>query len=293
MPQTISLNKKKKLSGESPPGELFSKSSSVETLRQENEVLHQKLIALRSQTLTEQKQSEIEKKRFFSEVEERMEQVRSLASVLVLAEQKERGRISRILQDDLRQLLYSLLIQLEVLNLQFPTRGSLALIKRLNKTIQGIDQAIDLTRTLAIEVDPPRLKLEGLAEALQWLLMYLEEVYNFNIDLSVQANFRLYNENVQALLLQIVHELLLNVISPTNSHQVYINLRQEGGAVMIQIRGTDIGFDLERKRGKQREQVDASLCKIKNWLELLGGRMEIDSAPGQETRMTIIAPIMM
>ncbi|MCI0526592.1 MAG: hypothetical protein L0Y56_03950 [Nitrospira sp.] len=154
------MSRRKESFKESPREELSSQRPSLESLQGENETLHRELTLLRGQTLTPQKQSEAEKKRFFNEVEECVEQIRSLVSVLILTEQQERSRVSHLLHDDLRRLFYSLLIRLEMVNLQFPTHRSLVSAAQLNKIIQEIDQAINLMWILAVESDLSGLKSE-------------------------------------------------------------------------------------------------------------------------------------
>jgi PAS domain S-box-containing protein len=241
--------------------------------------------------LRPQRQLEKEQAWFYTKLQEQVEHTRRLASALTLAEQQDRSRISRILYDDLQQLLFGLLIRLELLDFRFAAHETPEFQKQFEQVIRGISQVIDTTRTLVVELAPPVLESEGLEEALHWLIGHMEEIYHLKIYLSIQAQPQLHNSNIQILLLRVVRELLMNVIQHSGAHQVQLTLSRRENELIIEIKDEGQGFDARQVRNRQKRRKDSGLFKIESWLDLIGGHLEIDAAPGQGARMTVAAPL--
>jgi PAS domain S-box-containing protein len=224
------------------------------------------------------------------QVQKRTEQVRSLTSALTLAEQRERTRISQVLHDDLQQLLYSLLMRLNILQVQLVAEGMAEPLAEISQMTQIADRATQVARTLVIELNPPVLEVEGLGEALHWLKSHMQETYGLRVHLSVQDQGYMRNRDTRALVLQMVRELLSNVINHAGADQAYVTLRQEEGALLIQIKDEGQGFDLEQVRVRHQDSSAFGLFSIQDRLALIGGRLEMDSIIGQGTQMTLIIP---
>jgi signal transduction histidine kinase len=222
-------------------------------------------------------------------VEQRTEQVRSLASVLTLAEQQERSRISQILHDELQQLLYSLELRL---NLQVPTVESATLKEQLEKMIQTVDQAIRVTRTLVVELNPPVLQSAQVNEALWWVISYMKEGYDLHVDFSAQEEYQLSDQDVRALLIRMVRELLFNVVKHAGTHEAQVKLWREDQLLLICVEDRGYGFDLQSFRDNTGKSASGfGLSRMDERLNLIGGRLEIESAPGQGSRITIMIPV--
>lgn len=257
--------------------------------------------------ITERKQVEAERERLLQElqaeraqlkaltetleaqVEGRTEQVRALGAALTLAEQQERSRISQVLHDDLQQLLYGLLMRLNILNRDIPASDLPVLAEQIDPMTQAVDQAINITRNLVSDLNPPLVKMEDMGEALEWLAMRTEAMYQLKVQLSVQERFKVSIE-AQTLLLQMVRELLFNAVKHAKASQVSVGLRQESHAVIVQVADDGQGFDVTAFQTEQR-QDGFGLFNIQERLALIGGRLEIDSFPGQGTRIAITIPV--
>jgi two-component system, chemotaxis family, CheB/CheR fusion protein len=221
------------------------------------------------------------------QVAERTRQIRALGSALSLAEQQERSRISRILHDDLQQILYGLLIRLNLLKAD--TQGPAA-TAQIEEITAKVNQAIDITRALVVELNPPLLQAGGVVKALEWPIIHLEEIYHLEVHLFAPEEYYISRDE-QSFLLQIVRELFFNIAKHASATQVKIEVGRQGEAIIIRIEDNGIGFDPEEVRSRQQKRGGFGLFNIEERLALIGGRLEIDTASGQGTRMTIIAPV--
>jgi signal transduction histidine kinase len=92
------------------------------------------------------------------------------------------------------------------------------------------------------------------------------------------------------LLYRAVRELLLNVVKHAQAHQVEISVGRVGDQIRILVGDDGVGFDVS-----QADQLAPTggfgLFSIQEGLGHIGGRLEIDSAPGKGTRALLIAPL--
>src|SRR5690606_23847317 len=98
-------------------------------------------------------------------VDERTAQVRSLASDLTLAEQRERRALSQVLHDDLQQALYGVQLKLKVARAKADPAGAAAAHFEAAEAL--LSGAVETTRRLTIDLSPVVLQGAGLDEALR------------------------------------------------------------------------------------------------------------------------------
>jgi PAS domain S-box-containing protein len=244
--------------------------------------------------ITERKQAEIKLKEMNETLEERVEertwQVRTLASALTLAEQRERHRIAQILHDDLQQLLYGLQLRVEILD----NDAAAGKVSRVASNLEGmnrlISRAIQTARTLTIDLSPPVLQGEGLEAALAWLGNQMKELHDLEVRIESPKPCLVPEKDLRVLLYQLVRELLFNVIKHAGVNQATIICRRQDDQIMIMVEDKGKGFDLEAAHQRFREEGHFGLFSIRERLMLLGGNLEIETSPGQGTRVVITTP---
>jgi signal transduction histidine kinase len=215
-------------------------------------------------------------------------QLQALASELTLAEQRERRRLAEILHDCLQQLLYA-----ARLNLGAVRRG--ALDAEVCETVERIDgllgEAIAESRSLTMELSPPVLYVGALEGALEWLARHMEKTCGLAVEVQADPQANLDGEDVRILLFHSIRELLFNVVKHAGTDHARVRVGAcPGGRVRVEVADDGAGFDPERPRRDETQAGGFGLFSIRERLELLGGAMEVDSAPGKGTRITILTP---
>lgn len=224
------------------------------------------------------------------QVEERTAQVRSLASLLTLAEQEERRRLAQILHDDLQQCLYG--IQMKLLFIGDSVAASIQpdLSTHTQEAYGWLEDAIKTVRQLTIDLSPPVLQGEGLVDALAWLANNLQRVYNFTAVLDAENSFSDMDEDIRVLLFQIVRELLFNVIKHAGTDYATVTIREDTtDHLMIIVEDAGCGFDVELAEASH--DGGFGLFSVRERLGLFGGQMLITSVPNQGTRIILLIPI--
>lgn len=223
------------------------------------------------------------------QVEERTAQVRTLASLLTLAEQEERRRLAQILHDDLQQRLYGIQMKLLFINDSVAASIQPDLVTHTQEAYHWIDDAIRIVRQLTVDLSPPVLQGEGLVDALAWLANNLQKVYNFTAVLDAENSFSDMDEDIRVLLFQIVRELLFNVIKHAGTDYATVTLREDAADhLMIIVEDAGCGFDVEL--AEATHDGGFGLFSVRERLGLFGGQMLIASVPNQGTQIILLIP---
>jgi signal transduction histidine kinase len=217
----------------------------------------------------------------------RAAQLQRLASELTLAEHRERRRLAQFLHDHMQQLLYAARLNLDALRRRLQDESLRDMAERIDELLnQSLVESRSLTAQLSLSV----LHEAGLVAAFQWLAHYMEQ--NFRLTVHVESNLRAEpdSEDVRVLLFQSVRELLFNVAkhARVNSACVKITTAANGD---IEVVVADEGTGFEPAEPKPEKTAPGlGLFSIRERLELLGGSLRVEAAPGQGARVTVSAP---
>ena len=198
------------------------------------------------------------------------------------------------MHDDLQQQLYSVQMQLAFLRGSLEAPGALkarSAPEEVDELEQMVQDAIETTRRLSVDLSPPILHEEGLAEGLAWIAARMSEQYRLDVDLQADGSFHLADHGRRVLLFQVVRELLFNAVKHAQVSRVKVFLQQEGQAYRIDVVDEGVGFDPEQLFHDAALPAGQGLVNARERLRLTGGRMEVESAPGMGTRVSIFTPM--
>ncbi|HFE65401.1 MAG TPA: PAS domain-containing sensor histidine kinase [Caldithrix sp.] len=213
------------------------------------------------------------------------QQLRSLASELTLAEERERHRIATQLHDRIGQGLAGIKMQLEIVAYN---SGSEYGSDQLRHILNQLAALIRETRTLTFEVSPPVLYELGLKAALEWLCEKFEEKHSIEIRYRLQNLPREPETELNVFIFSAARELLLNVIKHAKAHKVRVTLEQEGDRIFLKIKDDGQGLKIPEPHSAPE---GFGLFSIRERLNYLGGKFSIRSAPGQGTDIALSIPL--
>jgi CheY-like chemotaxis protein len=213
-----------------------------------------------------------------------------LASELTLAEQHAREQLAKTLHDGLQQLLVSAAMNLDRLMQQSEYAG-VGTEDPLPEVKGQLAEAIDAARSLSYELFPPVLQRSGLPAALAWLADWTRKKYGLEVELHADPNANSGRKDIRTLLLESVRELLFNAVKHARVNRVTVDLaRDPNDMLRITVSDHGLGFDPALIERAQTDQIGWGLLSIRERLTLLGGRFEIESAPGRGARFLLTAP---
>ena len=227
----------------------------------------------------------------FNDITERVHderEVRAAASNLTSSEQAERTRIARILHDDLQQNIFAVKMQLSMLRdtlgrNEEPSRVDLAQLD------QWLAEAIATTRQLSVDLSPPILQGEGLAEAVIWLGAQMKEQYGLDVTVHANRVHAVFDEDVRLVVFQTVRELLFNVVKHSETTHATVTFEPMHDEVSITVSDNGKGFEAEKVMENWKSRH--GLLRMRDRLFLLGCNLKINSLPKDGTRITIEAPV--
>ncbi|MEN6403792.1 MAG: PAS domain S-box protein [Armatimonadia bacterium] len=213
--------------------------------------------------------------------------LRSLALQLSLAEEQERHRISDAIHDDIVQDLAFTKMQLAMLGKK-PLRAEVAPV--VQELYDGVVDVIQRLRTLSFELSPSVLYRLGLAAAAEWLTERVVERSRFKAHVEAHLGDAEIPQELQVTAYQCLRELLTNAAKHSKAKKVLVSLDAQNGTLMIEVRDDGIGFDPQQVR-PPNAGGGYGLFSLQERLTHLGGRLIIESAPGEGARFLLIVPL--
>ncbi|MAU01936.1 MAG: two-component sensor histidine kinase [Anaerolineaceae bacterium] len=205
------------------------------------------------------------------------------AQVEELATMRERNRVAREIHDNLGHYLTVVNVQIEaaktVMNSQ-PDKAQDALDKAQNLTQEGLAA---VRRSVSALRESP-LESQTLAEALAALAAELREA-GLVAELTIEGEPANPDPKVELTLYRAVQEGLTNVRKHARASRVDIWLRYLSDQTVLTVQDNGVGADLTDARHGR-----FGLIGIQERVQLLDGRMEIQTAPQQGFQFTITLP---
>lgn len=233
------------------------------------------------QEITERKKAE---KRLLS----KQKQLRSLASELSLAEERERRRIAVILHDSIGQTLALSKIKLGELRELSSSTDISAILEQIYKLIE---EAIQETRSLTVELSPPVLYELGFEAAMEWLTEHVQDKYGILCDFISDRQPKPLDEDVRVILFQATRELMLNVVKHAKASNVKVSFCRIRNQVRIIVEDDGVGFDPVKIGMRANRARRFGLFSIRERLDYHSGNLQMESNPDQGTRVTIDVPL--
>ncbi len=224
------------------------------------------------------------------EVTRYQKRLRSLASQLSLAEERERRRISVAIHDGISQTLALIKMKLGALSQKGKEAG---LAGPVGEVSALVDEVLAQTRSLTVELSPPILYELGFEAALEWLAERASKQYGLNVSFKSDRGGSPIPLETAVPLFQAVRELLVNVGKHASATRAAIRLSREGRQIRLTVEDNGVGFDASKAQGNGRAAADGAgfgLFSIRTRLDHLGGRAKIKSSIGHGTVVTLLLP---
>jgi PAS domain S-box-containing protein len=230
----------------------------------------------------------VQQARLFDQVRAGRERLRLLAQQIVSAQEEERQRWSRALHDEAGQALTALKISLKLIEEDLPVELGL-LRQRIGDAAALADTTMEQIRLLACDLRPPVLDAVGLNPTLKGFCRDFAERTQLSIDY-LGLELPMLPEVINICLYRFLQEALTNVAKHACASQVRVALRCDAQTVGLWVEDDGRGFDTQARLSVAGWPMGIGLLGMQERLESLGGRLEIESRPGQGTRLVAHLP---
>ncbi|MDT8300810.1 MAG: PAS domain S-box protein [Sedimentisphaerales bacterium] len=215
--------------------------------------------------------------------------LKSLASQLSIIEERERRRIATELHDQIGQTLVFSKLKLDELQ---QTTGTSEFTKALNEISNNIDKVIQDTRTLTFDLSSPVLNEIGFETAVsEWLEERIQEQHGINIEFEDDGQTKQLDDDIRSLLFRNIRELLINVVKHAQASNVKVSVSKVNSQICVSVEDDGVGIEFTDITSLASENGGFGIFSIKERLEQLGGRLEIDSEKGRGSKITMTAPL--
>lgn len=193
----------------------------------------------------------------------------------------ERARIAREIHDTVAQGLAGIVTQLETvaeLAPADPVRGRIDTARRLARTsLVEVRRSIDALR-------PGPLRDARLSEAVEQAVRTWRAQYDTPVTVTVTGTPQPMHAEVEVTVLRATQETLSNVGRHAKADRVDVTLSYMEDVVVLDVRDDGTGFDPGAARG-------FGLTALRQRVRLLSGTVEVESAPGAGTAVSVAVPL--
>ncbi len=210
-----------------------------------------------------------------------------LLESLVEAQEEERGRLARELHDGAGQMLTTLLVRLKMLEGQ---AGSPDAQQGFAATLDMVSATIEQVRDLSYGLRPAALEEFGLAVALRTLVAETLEDAGIATRCRVELGKMVLPHSIEVSLYRIAQEAVTNVIRHAQAAAVAVAFTACNGGVSLQISDDGIGF-LPHQPAAPGGKRHLGLISMAERAQMVGGTLQVKSAPGQGTTLQIFVPL--
>jgi len=204
-----------------------------------------------------------------------------------LAALQERQKLARELHDSVSQALYGIALGSRTARIAVDKAeiDKEALVEPLDYVLSLAEAGLAEMRALIFELRPESLENEGLVAALTKQSDALRARHHLEIETSFCPEPQIPLEAKETLY-RIAQEALHNVVKHAHASRVSLRLDGDDRRVTLEIQDDGVGFDAQ---GSFPGHL--GLRSMRERAERLEGGFELESAPGEGTRIGVFIPI--
>jgi signal transduction histidine kinase len=235
--------------------------------------------------------------KFYKELDERvrqrtaaltreMHERRRLEKELLETAEREQRRIGHDLHDSLCQHLTATALAGQLLGQKLAGK-SITEAAAANQLVELIEEAIDLTRTLARSLHPVEMQGEGILDGFQELAANAADRFKIICEFKCRPELAPlhFDAATNIHLYRIAQEAITNAIKHGKAGQINIGLDVENGAAVLTVTDDGAGISKIRLDGQ-----GMGLRIMAYRAGMIGGSFDIGRLPGRGTRVTCKFP---
>jgi two-component system, NarL family, sensor histidine kinase UhpB len=219
---------------------------------------------------------------FNAMVDRLAEERRAGARAALTAQERERLRIGRALHDEAGQTLTAIALEVE----RAATEGPPAQRERMSALAAQLHASLDEIRRISRDLRPEALDDLGLVNALIALTSRADRQSGVRMERRFSARLPTLPTELELVVYRVAQEALTNVLRHAEASRCVIALDASDGIVELRVSDDGVGMPASR--------ADAGTVGIEGMREraLLGnGTLELKSAPGEGTEVTLRLPV--
>jgi two-component system sensor histidine kinase DegS len=211
---------------------------------------------------------------------------------IILAQEEERKRIAREIHDGPAQAMANIVLRSEIAE-RMLARGEYASVKEeLSELKSQVRGGLEEVRKIIFNLRPMALDDLGLIPTLRKHVRDVEERTRIHIDFEVYGVETRLSSAMEVAIFRLVQEALSNVWKHSGATYASVRITFQKQMVKIVVQDNGVGFSVEKlERTIARNNSHFGIVGMRERIELLEGRMDIESEPDAGTKLTMVIPI--
>jgi signal transduction histidine kinase len=144
---------------------------------------------------------------------------------------------------------------------------------------------------LVFELSPPILYELGFEPAMEWLAEHMQQQYGLVVSVEDDDHPKPLDNEARVLLFRAVRELLFNVLKHSQASCARVCMRRAGKHMEVIVEDNGVGFAPDKLGASSGKMEGFGLFSIRERLNYFNGSMEIESTPGEVTRVILTLPL--
>jgi signal transduction histidine kinase len=229
-----------------------------------------------------------ELKGLYEQLKERDRDREELLRKVISAQEDERKRLARELHDETSQTLSALAMKIETAVAAWPAEASR---DRLNEARQLTVRTLEELHRLIFDLRPSVLDDLGLVSAIRWYAERHLEPKGIAVRCEISGFGGRLMPELETALFRVTQEAITNIAKHSGAETVLIQCLQRDDRISIEIEDDGKGFSPASLPPPAARERGLGLLGMRERIELFGGTLELDSAPGSGTRIAVTVPV--
>ena len=216
--------------------------------------------------------------------------LRYYARQITRVQEEERKYIARELHDTTVQTLVALIYQMDNFRSGKPVLTDEEKTK-LDAIYQRLKSAVEEVRRFSRQLRPPVLDDLGLLPVLEWLKGELKKMYDMEVDIKATGKQKRLQPDTELALFRIIQEALINAAKHAKVSNATVQIEYLEHHIKVSVIDHGVGFDLAGKIDLLPRDGKLGLAGIVERVQMLGGKVDIDSVKGRGTTINVEIPL--
>ena len=205
---------------------------------------------------------------------------------IVNAQESERQRLARQMHDGPAQSLTNLILQAEICERLFDTDPV-----RARTELAGLKDAVTSTfkkvREFIFDLRPMMLDDLGLIPTLKRYVINFQEKSGIPTSLTITGSEQRFASYREVVIFRAIQEFLTNAHLHSHATRVQVALDSIDNILNVSVEDNGNGFDPNEVFGPSAQRKTIGLPTQRERIEMLGGKLVVDSSPGRGTKVTV------
>lgn len=213
---------------------------------------------------------------------------------IILAQEEERRRIAREIHDGPAQAMANMVLRSEIAERMLDRQDYGAVKEELGDLKGAVRFGLEEVRKIIFDLRPMALDDLGLMPTLRKYVQDFEDRTKIHIRFEVSGVEMRLPSAMEVAVFRLIQEGLSNILKHANASHTGIELIYQRHMIKLVIKDNGVGFSVDKLEVMiARGSAHFGIMGMRERVELLGGRMDIESEPGAGTKLTMIIPISM